>query len=87
MYNAVVQQTKLVGNRSAKVVASNSLYVLKNTNMPALLLENGFMDSVVDIPAILTHVHAVKTASGIISFLVTELQLKKHVAQPVEDNF
>lgn len=85
LYNAVVNQTKLVGNRSSKVMASNGLYVLKNTNMPALLLENGFMDSPTDTPIILTQDHAKKTAQGIIDFLVGEFSLPRKVVQPVED--
>ena len=50
LYNAVVKQNGLTGNRSQKIVPSSGLYVLKNTNMPALLLENGFMDSLKDTP-------------------------------------
>ncbi len=84
LYNAVVAQNQLVGNRSKKIVAAN-LYVLRNTNMPALLLENGFMDSPTDTPIILTQAHAQKTAEGIVNFLVTELKLEKKIVRPVED--
>lgn len=84
LYNAVVAQNHLIGDRARKIVPSN-LYVLKNTNMPALLLENGFMDSLTDTPIILTQDHAQKTAKGIIDFLVAELSLTRKVVQPVED--
>lgn len=77
LYNSVVKQNGLTGNRSQKIVPSSGLYVLKNTNMPALLLENGFMDSLKDTPIILTQAHAEKTARGILDFLVAELKLEK----------
>jgi hypothetical protein len=52
--------------------------------MPALLIENGFMDSSVDVPIIISQAHAEKTAKGIVNFLVAELKLekKKVVATP-----
>lgn len=78
LYNAVTAKTGLIGNRSSKIVDNNrkSLYVVKNTKMPALLIENGFMDSRADTPIILTQEHAEKTAQGIVEFLMTELHLK-----------
>lgn len=77
LYNAVISKTGLVGNRKDKVSAS-SLYVIKNTKMPALLLENGFMDSTHDTPIILTTAHSKKTAHGIVNFLASELGLSKN---------
>lgn len=85
LYNAVVKRNGLIGNRSQKVVPSSGLYVLKHTTMAALLIENGFMDSTVDTPIILTKTHAEKTAQGIMDFLVAELNLVKKVKEPVED--
>lgn len=76
LYEAVVARTGLAGNRSSKVAVS-PLYVIKNTSMPALLLENGFMDSAHDTPIILTSAHAEKTAQGIVDFLVAELGLDR----------
>lgn len=76
LYDAVVGSTGLAGNRSSKVAVGN-FYVIRYTKMPALLLENGFMDSVYDTPIILTAAHAEKTAQGIMGFLETELSLKK----------
>lgn len=78
LYNAVTSRTGLVGNRSDKVVGKDrkSLYVIRNTTMPAFLIENGFMDSQVDTPVILSQAHAEKTAQGIVDFLVAELRLK-----------
>ena len=76
LYNAVVSKTGLVGNRANKVV-KKGFYVIKNTTMPAFLIENGFMDSATDVPVILSPEHAEKTAQGILSFLVSEYNLEK----------
>lgn len=76
LYDAVVGSTGLAGNRSSKVAVGN-YYVIRNTEMPALLIENGFMDSTHDTPVILTAAHAEKTAKGIVDFLVAELGLYK----------
>lgn len=76
LYDAVITHTGLAGNRSSKVAVGN-YYVIKYTEMPALLLENGFMDSTYDTPIILTEAHATKTAQGIVDFLVTEPGLNR----------
>ena len=79
LYNEVVSRTELVGNRCNKVI-KKGFYVIKNTKMPAFLIENGFMDSVTDVPIILSPEHAEKTAQGIVSFLVYEYSLEKKKA-------
>lgn len=76
LYDAIVSRTKLVGNRSQQVIKKN-FYVLKNTNMPAFLVENGFMDGPDDVPTILSETHAKKTAEGVVAFLVDILSLVK----------
>ena len=76
LYNAVTARTGLFGNRSSKI-KYHGYYVVKNTKMPALLIENGFMDSPTDVPVILSAVHAEKTAQGVVDFLVKELSLGK----------
>lgn len=76
LYDAVVGQTGLRGNRSQKVV-NKGFYVIRNTKMPAFLIENGFMDSPEDIPVILSVEHAEKTAQGILNFLKAELSLQE----------
>lgn len=75
LYEAIVSRTGLRGNRSQKVV-KKGLYVIKNTSMPAFLVENGFMDSPQDVPVILTEQHAEKTADGVVAFIVTMLHLQ-----------
>ena len=83
LYNYLIAQTNLVGNRADKTSVGD-FYVINKTKMPALLIENGFMDSSVDVPIIISQAHAEKTAKGIINFLVAELKLekKKVVATP-----
>lgn len=76
LYNIVVNNTKLVGNRASKVT-KYGYYVLKNTSMPAFLIENGFMDSTTDVPIILSEDHATKTANGLLAFLINNFDLKK----------
>jgi len=76
LYNAIVAQTGLYGNRANKTPYGN-FYVIRNTKMTALLLENGFMDSATDVPIILSEAHADKTAQGILNYLVANYELKK----------
>jgi len=76
LYDAIVNNTGLIGNRSEKV-KKTGFYVLKNTNMAAFLIENGFMDSTTDVPVILTEEHAIRTAQGILEFLAKEYSLPK----------
>lgn len=68
LYAKLLEHTGLKGNRSAKVV-KRGFYVIKHTKMPAFLIENGFMDSLVDTPIILTEEHAIKTANAIVDFV------------------
>lgn len=77
LYNEIIKQTGLVGNRSAKVIKSN-FYECRVPKAPSLLVENGFMDSRTDVPIILSEAHAEKTAVGIVNFLVNELKLTKN---------
>lgn len=81
LYNAVVKETGLVGNRSTKV-KKTAYHVLKNTNMRAYLIENGFMDSATDVPIILTDAHAEKTARGIMNCLIEEYGLTGSFPMP-----
>ena len=75
LYNTVTARTGLYGNRSSKI-KYQGYYVISKTTMPALLIENGFMDSKTDVPIILSATHAERTAQGIVDFLVAELHLK-----------
>lgn len=83
LYNCVVDATRLKGNRSNPVI-KKGFDVLKNTNMDAFLIENGFMDSTHDTPIILTELHANKTVEGLVKFLVTSYGLVKLTNSSVE---
>lgn len=69
LYNTLIKHTGLKGNRCEKVI-KNPFYVLKNTKAKAFLIENGFMDSVVDMPMIKSENHADATANAIFEFLI-----------------
>lgn len=76
MYNSLIKHTGLKGNR-ASPLREIPFYVLRNTKVPAMLVEHGFMDSTVDTPIILTDDFARKAANAHVDFLVTEFKLKK----------
>lgn len=76
LYNAIIKETGLVGNRGLKVI-NKGFYVIKNTNMAAFLVENGFMDSPSDVPIIISDAHAEKTANGVVNFLIAQYKLTK----------
>ncbi|MCI6729246.1 MAG: N-acetylmuramoyl-L-alanine amidase [Clostridiales bacterium] len=57
LYGAIVGETGLVGNRASPKATAN-FYVLRNTAMPAVLMEHGFMDSAADVPVILSEEYA-----------------------------
>ena len=64
IYNNVIAQTGLCGNR-AEPLASMNLHMCRETKMSTVLIENGFMDSKTDVPIILTDDFARKCALGI----------------------
>ena len=68
-YNALIAKTGLKGNRATPLGKSN-FYVLVNTNMQALLFENGFMDSKTDVPIILSEDFAEKAADAYVETIV-----------------
>jgi N-acetylmuramoyl-L-alanine amidase len=76
IYDSTVKYTGLKGNRSTPTPTSN-FYVIKNTNMPAILGEFGFMDSTKDTPIILTDDFAQKCAKGIVEAIVSVAGLSK----------
>ena len=83
LYDCLIAQTGLVGNRSTKV-SKKAYTVIAKTSMPAFLIENGFMDSKVDAPIILTEEHADKTVLGIVNFLVKEFGIVKKTKEREE---
>lgn len=76
LYNAIINATGLKGNR-ATPLGQDSFYVLRKTNMAAVLLECGFMDSKVDTPIILTEDFADKVAKACVDVIVKKGNLTK----------
>lgn len=83
LYNALIAETGLKGNRSSPLQKAN-LHECRETNAPAVLLEMGFMDSQVDVPIILTEEYADKCAKAIVKVLVERGGLKKKAVEPTK---
>lgn len=84
LYNALIEHTGLKGNRSTPLARSN-LYEVRETNMRAVLLELGFMDSATDVPVILSEKFADQCAAAIVGVLVERGKLtKKADSKPQE---
>ena len=64
LYDALIKHTGLKGNRATPLAKSN-LQECRETKMPAVLLELGFMDSQTDVPIILTEDYAEACATAI----------------------
>lgn len=79
IYEAVIAAGGIRGNRSQpkQEKAYDSLTL---SNMPAVLMEYGFMDSTVDAPIILTDAYAKKVAYGTMAGIAKVAGLKKKAA-------
>ena len=89
LYKALIDATWLKGNRSNPMPKKN-LHEVRETNMPAVLLELGFMDSSTDVPIILTDAYADQCAGAIVKVLAERGKLTKidkaEETKPIEDN-
>lgn len=83
LYNSVVSKTGLKGNRSKPINETTDLWEVKAPTMESILIENGFMDSKIDTPIILTEAHAKKTAEGLANFFISMWNLRKKNDAPV----
>jgi N-acetylmuramoyl-L-alanine amidase len=81
LYNASVKATGLYGNRSNPLARSN-LHECRETKMPAVLMECGFMDSTVDVPIILSEEYADKIAKAFAEVIVQKSGATKKVVEP-----
>ena len=81
LYNSVVAETGLRGNRS-QPLRSADLGECRETAMPAVLLECGFMDSTADTPIILTEEFAQKAANACIKVITARAGAAVAVQQP-----
>lgn len=75
-YAALIEKTGLKGNR-AKPLATKDLAVCRDTKMPSVLLELGFMDSSTDVPIILSEDFALKCADALAEVIVKKANLKE----------
>jgi N-acetylmuramoyl-L-alanine amidase len=75
IYDELIKETGLKGNRSTPLAKQN-LYVCRETNMPSVLVECGFMDSTTDVPIIITEEFAERCADGFVNALVKIGNLK-----------
>lgn len=75
LYTAVVNKTKLKGNRAQGICKAN-LHECRESNMPCVLLECGFMDSKTDVPIILTEKFADNVAEACVEVIVNKAKLK-----------
>ena len=80
LYNALIAHTGLKGNRVTPLAKAN-LHEVRETNMPAVLLELGYMDSKTDVPVILTEKYADQCAAAIVEVLVKKGKLEKKPAE------
>ena len=69
LYNASVKATGLKGNRSTPLAKKN-LHEVRETKMPAVLIECGFMDSTTDVPIILSEDFADKIAKAFAGVII-----------------
>lgn len=76
LYKALIKHTGLKGNRSDGTRKAN-LHECRESNMPCVLIECGFMDSKTDVPIILTTDFAEKVAKACIEVIVKKGKLKK----------
>ena len=79
LYDALIASTGLKGNRVTPL-AKMDLHEVRETKMPAVLLELGFMDSATDVPVILTEKYADQCAAAIVKVLVERGKLQKKPA-------
>ena len=82
LYNALIEATGLKGNRATPLAKMN-LAEVRDTKMPAVLLELGFMDSQTDVPVILSETFANQCAEAIVKVLAERGNLTK---KPLEAN-
>ena len=77
LYQVLIAATGLKGNRSNPMPKKN-LHEVRETTMPAVLLELGFMDSKTDVPVILSEAYASECAAAIVAVLAEKGKLEKN---------
>ena len=83
LYRASVSATGLAGNRS-NGVPKKDLHELRESKMPSVIMECGFMDSTVDVPVILSEDYASKLASSLCDVIIQKSgATKKETKKPL----
>ena len=77
LYDSIIAETGLKGNRTSPLVERGNLAVLRQTNMASVLIEHGFMDSPSDMKVIMQEDFAEKSAKGIVNWLEKHYGLEK----------
>ena len=85
LYDSLIKHTGLKGNRS-QPLQKQDLHEVRESKMPAVLLECGFMDSAYDVPIILTDKFADQVATACVEVLVSKGGLTEKVVEikPIE---
>ena len=76
LYHSLISYTGLKGNRATPLSKMN-LAEVRDTKMPSVLLELGFMDSATDVPIILSDDYATKCAKAIVEVIASRGKLVK----------
>ena len=85
LYNSLIEKTNLKGNRANGLRRAN-LHECRESKMPCVLVECGFMDSKTDVPVILTDEFANAVASACVEVIVNRAKLKKKTLESVKEN-
>ena len=85
LYDSLIKHTGLKGNRS-QPLQKQDLHEVRESKMPAVLLECGFMDSATDVPIILNDTFAEQVANACVEVLVSKGGLTEKVVEikPIE---
>ena len=78
LYESAIKYTALKGNRSNPLAKAN-LHEVRETKMPAVLMECGFMDSKTDVPIILTELYADNLAKAFSKVIIEKSGATKKV--------
>ena len=77
IYNAVIAAGGLRGNRATPLQTTTNFQTFREADMPAVLMEYGFMDSKVDTPVIVTEAYSVLVAYATMEGVAKAAGLKK----------
>lgn len=80
LYDSLIKHTELKGNRS-QPLQKQDLHEVRESKMPAVLLECGFMDSATDVPIILSDTFAEQVANACVEVLIEKGGLTKKVVE------